>query len=214
MKIYKCPTCNTNDVVRQKPRGRLPICADCKLKAKAKLLSDQRAKRKAGIWDAHHNRRTQGRYDRKKPWPPTCALCGQTYTELRQGQQIDVCPQCRPQAEAERQVKLNARKRRYYATDAHGAKHAGLRAVLRKFGLTMAWYDALDKRCYICGSTLAGGRGRMHFDHNHDCCAKGCPRCFRGLLCHKCNIGLGHFHDDPSLLASAIKYLAEHPPKQ
>lgn len=29
----------------------------------------------------------------------------------------------------------------------------------------------------------------------------------RGLLCHACNVGIGHFEDDPSLIDRAIQYL-------
>lgn len=29
----------------------------------------------------------------------------------------------------------------------------------------------------------------------------------RGVLCHSCNVALGHFKDDPDLLLAAIRYL-------
>jgi hypothetical protein len=32
----------------------------------------------------------------------------------------------------------------------------------------------------------------------------------RKLLCHRCNLGLGHFDDDIMRLVSAVTYLGEH----
>lgn len=32
----------------------------------------------------------------------------------------------------------------------------------------------------------------------------------RSLLCHPCNVGIGHFRESPELLQSAINYLG-HP---
>jgi hypothetical protein len=72
---------------------------------------------------------------------------------------------------------------------------------IRKYG-----FDNSDKEwaknqlengcCEICGA-----RGDLHFDHDHQ------TKAFRGFLCHRCNIGLGHFRDDPKLLEMAIAYL-------
>lgn len=46
--------------------------------------------------------------------------------------------------------------------------------------------------CALCGerSALRGRVTRLSVDHDHDCCSgkTGCPRCVRGLLCHRCNV--------------------------
>ena len=58
--------------------------------------------------------------------------------------------------------------------------------------------------CAICGAEEAGGRGQFHADHDH---ATETPR---GVLCHRCNIALGHFRDNPEILQSAIEYLNKY----
>jgi hypothetical protein len=57
-------------------------------------------------------------------------------------------------------------------------------------------------RCAICKS-LTPGQNHKHFciDHSHK------TGKIRGLLCHKCNHGIGSFDDKPKLLQQAIYYL-------
>lgn len=72
---------------------------------------------------------------------------------------------------------------------------------LKRFGLTVEAYQkmcaAQDDACAICGDT---GK-TLCVDHCH---ATGKVR---GLLCGKCNTGLGQFNDNCKLLAFAIEYL-------
>lgn len=81
----------------------------------------------------------------------------------------------------------------------------------RKYGLTLEDYDILlkeqDYKCKICSfeeTAFEFNSQRIKslaVDHDHK------TNKVRGLLCHKCNLGLGHFNDDINLLQSAIKYL-------
>ena len=77
---------------------------------------------------------------------------------------------------------------------------------LRSFGLTQDQYDTMltgqNSSCAICHTSEPGGWGTFHIDHCHT------TGKVRGLLCHHCNVGLGHFRDDPTSLSRAIAYLA------
>ena len=81
------------------------------------------------------------------------------------------------------------------------------RSRVKVYDLTIEEYNALlekqDHKCAICRADKPGGKGRWHVDHNHK------TRKVRGLLCAMCNVGLGNFYDDTSLLGQAIKYLEE-----
>jgi hypothetical protein len=56
--------------------------------------------------------------------------------------------------------------------------------------------------CAICGSPSPGGHGTMfRIDHDHS------SGKIRGLLCNKCNVGIGHFDDDTEKMRLAILYL-------
>ncbi len=85
---------------------------------------------------------------------------------------------------------------------------------LSQYGLSLKDYDnmleAQDFRCKICGSTNPNGnentmskKTRFSVDHCHT------TGKVRGLLCTKCNSGIGMFNDNISLLTAAISYLKE-----
>lgn len=85
------------------------------------------------------------------------------------------------------------------------------RTVL-KHGLNiLAYYDILAQqgwRCAICGE-VQDKETSFFIDHDHTHCPGqfSCGNCIRGLLCRKCNTGLGMFRDNPDFLQSAINYL-------
>ena len=75
----------------------------------------------------------------------------------------------------------------------------------RLYGLTPELWDVMfrgqDGRCPICGRRLTN---TTVVDHDHE------TGKVRGLLCSRCNSGLGMFEDNIRLLARAIVYLEEH----
>lgn len=56
-----------------------------------------------------------------------------------------------------------------------------------------------ENRCMICSGINKGKE--LHIDHDH------ISGSVRGLLCTKCNTGLGLFNDNEELLRRAIEYL-------
>jgi hypothetical protein len=72
----------------------------------------------------------------------------------------------------------------------------------KRFGVNREWYEVTladqNSGCAICGSTIPGGVGRFHIDHNHRCCSerKACDKCRRGLLCSACNLKLGWIENE------------------
>ena len=61
-------------------------------------------------------------------------------------------------------------------------------------------FNKQDGRCAICKKELHGAQ-RGYVDHDHK------TMVVRGLLCNRCNLGIGMFFDDISILKSAISYL-------
>lgn len=79
------------------------------------------------------------------------------------------------------------------------------RSLIQKFGITYTEYQAILKDqgevCLICGRSPSEATRRFAVDHCHK------TGKIRGILCSDCNIGLGHFHDDPKVLEAAKAYL-------
>lgn len=76
--------------------------------------------------------------------------------------------------------------------------------LLRNFGLTPIEYEKIfesqDGVCAICKRICSSGR-RLAVDHCH------MTGRVRGLLCSRCNLGIGQFNDSVELLEAAIEYL-------
>jgi len=58
-----------------------------------------------------------------------------------------------------------------------------------------------NNSCAICGIDASELPRELSVDHNHETLQ------IRGLLCTYCNVGLGYFKDDTTLLSMAIEYL-------
>ncbi len=80
--------------------------------------------------------------------------------------------------------------------------------IKARYGITVDERDDMRKeqhyRCFICGAhenTLTLG---LCIDHDHE------TNQVRGLLCSKCNSGIGMLKDDPELLQNGIDWLNKH----
>lgn len=117
-----------------------------------------------------------------------CRRCGGTLRRKTNGG----CVPCHNAA-------VSARQRTPAVKQRHQELH-----LQRTFGLSLTDYDVLVTAqgggCAICFGP-PDYFGRFHVDHDH---ATGE---IRGLLCQRCNRGLGHFRDNPDLLIEAAEYI-------
>ena len=83
---------------------------------------------------------------------------------------------------------------------------------LKKYGITLNDYNYFLKTqgdvCVICKeketSKLKGVIKNLAVDHCHK------TGKVRGLLCDKCNRGLGYFRDNKMFIKNALRYLEKH----
>lgn len=123
----------------------------------------------------------------------------------------DLNPDCKPCQLARRRkwVAENPERVKELMRNWHHANPKRSKEIADKarYGLEYGEYDRIlalqDGRCALCRTDKPGGKGRFHVDHDH---ATGKVR---GLLCHNCNVALGHVNEDPVLIRKMIAYLAE-----
>lgn len=109
--------------------------------------------------------------------------------------------------ETDRKSKRDKEKRAKY-----GAKYFSSRgkelSYIRKYNITLDDYNKIlfeqGYKCRICNIEAKELKKGLVVDHCHS------TGKVRGLLCSKCNMGLGLFEDNPEFLASAEEYLKEN----
>ncbi|WP_407944921.1 endonuclease VII domain-containing protein [Paenibacillus cymbidii] len=103
--------------------------------------------------------------------------------------------------------KLKKRSADWYLNNKETARRQTRQRKLKKYGLTEDDYQALlvqqNYRCAICGSSKALEKmnTNLYVDHCHKTGG------VRGLLCQKCNAGLGMFKESLELIKRAAVYL-------
>lgn len=105
------------------------------------------------------------------------------------------CKQCRYKRRDIKKENINAKKRK---SEWRKANKDRLRINWERTVYGTCKEELGEQVCQICGSTE-----NLCIDHCHTTSK------VRGLLCSKCNIGLGMFRDNTEYLAEAIKYLTK-----
>lgn len=111
---------------------------------------------------------------------------------------------------AKNRDKINKQTKKYWDAHPEEFRQKQLRRKLKIYGITPQIYnDIFEKQngvCAICGNIQdRKNRKMLAVDHCHN------TGKVRGLLCDKCNIGLGHF-DNVKDLELAINYLQTFDP--
>lgn len=101
--------------------------------------------------------------------------------------------------------KFTQRAKEWRTANPEKMRRYRLRSHFKKnFGITLEQYDLIweqqGKKCAICG-VGDSFKDKFHLDHDHS------TNVIRGILCARCNHGLGHFKDDASILHKAATYL-------
>lgn len=70
------------------------------------------------------------------------------------------------------------------------------------------YFERCGGTCDLCSKPIILRTARL--DHDHEICPQSqhcCDKCFRGVLCAKCNTGLGALGDSEEGLLRALEYL-------
>lgn len=118
--------------------------------------------------------------------------CFTRHKALRDGH-LNWCKSCKAAYEKERRAKR--------PDESRGSK------LLHRYGITIDQYDDLikfqDGRCALCPATIYSPNKPVRLAVDHD----NLTGAIRGLLCNKCNRGIGLLDHDIARLELAINYL-------
>lgn len=184
-----------------------------------KCDSEKRVVHKGGDLEEHRRR-----VERKEKRCPRCQVIKPIETGFyimktgsRAGRVSGYCRQCQAEVTAVAYgrtpgaYKAKRERDAAWAAENPGKTKRYTRAawLLNRYGLTIEQYEAMLEgqggRCAACGRVetriLKGLVSRLSVDHCH---ATGVVR---GLLCHNCNLAVGHMQDDPAVAYALAAYL-------
>lgn len=132
-----------------------------------------------------------------------CHVCGEVVTKdtyVRNHHEW-ICKDCK-----------NARFRRNNSLNKEARRASNLKWVYRtQYGISVEEFESLlneqNSKCAICKQECSTGKN-LAIDHDHT------SGMVRGLLCSRCNRGLGLFSDNPEMLEVAAKYLRKRSGKE
>lgn len=105
---------------------------------------------------------------------------------------------------------MRERSRKHYLANRENDRYLARcrERTVEKYGLTEDRYQEMvsvqDGVCAICRRPNNHPKRRLYIDHNHE------TGVVRGLLCQKCNTGLGMFEDDPLKMRAAMAYIEQN----
>lgn len=116
-----------------------------------------------------------------------CSQCGTVRIYYKNHKNIYVCGKKRAEDDAKRRKRTGS------------SKWVSILGEARYEDVVKELWDTQGGICPICKDDLSSVI--PHLDHNHQ------TNRVRGLLCGRCNSGLGFFRDNPVALSNAIEYL-------
>lgn len=160
------------------------------------------AERSENVWCCAHCAKTlppMGRRDQKY-CSPDCSVAARIERKrlIRTARRVGVnCPWCGTPLMGRKASAKNCGSTECRARSARDAR------IQKKYGMTSVDFDRLvvlqSDLCAIC--QRPSDEKVWHIDHDH---ATGLVR---GLLCSRCNTGIGQFQDDPARLRAAANYI-------
>lgn len=107
---------------------------------------------------------------------------------------------------AEGKTKFKRGSYKHFSEDQHRVR-AREQSLIKEYNITIHEYNAMFNNqngcCAICNTHQSSLKRPLDVDHDHN------TGKIRGLLCFKCNTGIGLLQEDPGILNKAIEYLVE-----
>jgi hypothetical protein len=110
-----------------------------------------------------------------------------------------------------RERKRKWMREHYWPNVLKGSDQEKFRRVKHRYGISQAEFKAILKKqneaCALCDKPLKLKSKSVHIDHCHN------SKVVRGVLCAKCNVGIGRFGDNTEGVLRALAYLERTDPE-